>query len=234
MLLCSLVACRQAEMQTYRVPKESEVVLPSEENAGMSDDSLPHTHPPLGKDGLPDGHPPVGNLPPGHPEVGGGDMSMANAAAQGVLPPSTPRGDVTWVVPSGWEEKPGSGFRYATFVVPGPGGLAGDLSVTVLEGEAGGLLSNVNRWRGQIGLPELTEAQLPSASQKIRPAGRTMTLISFASAENLIDGKFKKRLTAVVFTSTTKTWFFKLMGEDRLVQSAEKDFLEFLESVKGL
>lgn len=226
MLVCLLPSCRQGEMQTYRVPKETEAPLLAGGPSGV-----PRTE----TNGLPEGHPSVkGDLPPGHPEIGGGDMSMANAAAQGVTPPSAPKGDVTWVVPHGWQEKPGSGFRYATFVVPGAGSLAGDLSVTVLDGEAGGLLSNVNRWRGQIGLPDLTEGQLPGASKTIRPAGRAMTFVSFVSSDNLIDGKSKKRLMAAVYTSQGKTWFFKLIGEDRLVRSAEGDFLKFLGSLKGL
>lgn len=222
-------------MQTYRVPKEADSPTIAVETPDRADQSLPDNHPPIENKGLPEGHPPVnGGLPPGHPEIGGGDMTLANAAAQGLAPPSAPTGDVTWGVPRGWQEKPGSGFRYATFVVPGTGAMTGDLSVTVLEGDAGGLLSNVNRWRGQIGLPELTDAQLPGDSKKIRPGGRSMTLLNFVSADNLIDGKYKKRLMAAVYSSDGKTWFFKLIGEDRLVQSAERDFLKFLESLKGL
>lgn len=236
MLFYFFSACRQAEMQTYRVPKEAESPMITVEVPPLAGQALPDNHPPIEKTDLPEGHPPVnGGLPPGHPEIGGGaDMSLANAAAQGLVPPSGPKSHVTWIVPRGWLEKPGSGFRYATFVIPGTGALTGDLSVTVLEGDAGGLLSNVNRWRGQIGLPELTDAQLPGASKKIRPGGRSMTLIGFASTDNLIDGKYKKRLTAAVYSSDGKTWFFKLIGEDRLVQSAERDFLKFLESLNGL
>ena len=206
-------------MQTYSVPKESDSPsFPAEKSTGEAESAPSPLSP---------------SLPPGHPAIGN-DMSMANAAAQGVAPPSASKGDVTWVVPHGWEEKPGSGFRYATFVVPGEGSLAGDLSVTVLDGEAGGLLSNVNRWRGQIGLSDLTEGQLPGASKTIRPAGRAMTFVSFVSSDNLIDGKYKKRLMAAVYTSQGKTWFFKLIGEDRLVRSAEGDVLKFLGSLKGL
>ena len=230
MLLCFFPACRQAEMQTYRVPKENDSPTLSVEKFDRAGLSLPDNHPPMG----PEGHSPLSSsLPPGHPEIGG-EMSMANAAAQGIVPPPAPTGEVTWVVPRGWQEKPGAGFRYVTFVVPGGGALAGDLSVTVLEGDAGGLLSNVNRWRGQIGLPELTDAQLSGASKKIHPNGRSMSLVSFASADNLIDGQYKKRLMAAVYASGGKSWFFKLTGEDRLVQSAERDFLKFLESLKGL
>jgi hypothetical protein len=229
------IGCQKEEMRTVRVPKESDAPPLVTGDVSQGPSSLPDNHPPLENNRLPDGHPPVGgDMPPGHPEVGGGEMSMANALAQGVVPPSSPQGDVTWVVPRGWQEKPGSGFRYATFVVPGKGALAGDLSVIVLEGDAGGLLPNVNRWRGQIGLPELTESQLSVESTRIRPGGRAMTLVSFASTDALIEGKEKKRLMAAVYSSAGNTWFFKLVGEDRLVQSAERDFLEFLKSLKGL
>ncbi len=233
-LLCLFPACRQAEMQSYRVPKEADRPMISAEAPEMANPVLPDSHPPVG-DVLPEGHPPVSaEIPAGHPEIGGGDMTLANAAAQGLVPPSTPDVRVVWSVPSGWQEKPGSGFRYATFVIPGSGALTGDLSVTVLEGDAGGLLSNVNRWRGQIGLTDLTENQLSGASQSIRPAGRAMTFVNFVSEGLLIDGKFKKRLMAAIYSADGKSWFFKMIGEDRLVQSAEKDFLIFLESVKGL
>ena len=228
MLILTLSGCRQAEMQTYRVPKEPDSPSISQETP------LPESHPPLATGTLPEGHPPLsGELPPGHPEVGGGDMSMANAAAQGIVPSSAPQTELTWAVPKGWQEKPGSGFRTATFVIPGSGSMTGDLSVTVLEGEAGGLLSNVNRWRGQLGLSDLTERQLTEVVKNIRPGGRAMTLVRFASETNLIDGKYKKRLLAAVYSTQGKTWFFKLFGEDQLVQSAEQDFLKFLESVEG-
>ncbi|MBL0059479.1 MAG: hypothetical protein IPP35_10310 [Elusimicrobia bacterium] len=223
LLAVLLVGCGRDEMQTYRVPKEPEATLPLSGEMPPSDLPGGHVHTPPGK----------ADLPPGHPEIGN-DMGLANAAAQGLVPPSAPSGEVTWTTPRGWVEKPGSGFRYASFVVPGPEGLTGDLSVTVLEGGGGDLLANVNRWRGQIGLADLSADQLPTQTQSIHPAGRAMTLVDFLSEGNLIDGKYKKRLLSAVFSSDGKTWFFKLVGEDRLVESAKGDFLKFLESLKGL
>ncbi|MBK8576595.1 MAG: hypothetical protein IPN90_13280 [Elusimicrobia bacterium] len=133
-----LIACRKEEMQTYRVPKSSDSANLPAGGATVAERPLANTPPPFDNTLLPEGHPPVvPALPPGHPEMGGGEMSMANASAQGLVPPSAPKGDVTWEVPRGWQEKPGSGFRYATFVIPGEGAITGDLSVTVLEGNAG-------------------------------------------------------------------------------------------------
>lgn len=236
MFLSLLSACRKAEMESYPVPKEDESHSHHTETMDMGGEtSLPENHPPLDSPSLPEGHPPVmGDLPPGHPEIASGAMTMENAAAQGLTPPPPPSGNVTWVAPAGWKEKPGSGFRYATFVVPGGGGSTGDLSVTVLSGDAGGLLSNVNRWRGQIGLPGLTDAQLIDASKKVSSSGTSFTVVNFVSEDRLLNGKDKKRLLAAVGVSQGQTWFFKLIGADDLVQSAEPTFVQFLKSVKGL
>lgn len=65
---------------------------------------------------------------------------------------------MTWTVPEGWKHEPGSGLRFATFRI-GTDNLL-ELTVIGLGGEAGSLLANVNRWRNQIGLPALADADL--------------------------------------------------------------------------
>lgn len=223
-------------MRSYSVAKEKAVpaLSPAEEHIhDHGAGALPEGHPPL-EGSLPEGHPPMGGvLPEGHPALGG-EMDMASAQAAGIAPAPAPDRTVTWTNPAGWVEKPGSGFRYATFVIPGSDGLTGDLSITQLSGVAGGLLGNINRWRGQIGLPALSESELPKASRDIVPAGRPMTFVSHVSADPLIDGKFKRRIMGAIYAGSDVSWFFKMVGEDALVRAAENDFLKFLESLKGL
>lgn len=238
-LVCS--ACDSGDVRTYRVPKEPvdvSSVTPNPElphnHPPLDAAALPEGHPPLDSAPLPEGHPPINALPEGHPEIGSGDMSMAAAADQGLTPPPPPSHSVSWTTPKGWQEKPGSGFRYATFVVPGSGGATADLSVTVLEGDAGGTLSNINRWRGQLGLGPLTSSQWAKEEKVIRPAGRSMVYATFAGETSASDGNKKNRMTAAIFSAEGKTWFFKLVGDDATVQSAGSDFMKFLESLKGL
>lgn len=222
-------------MRSYTVAKEKAAFTPVPDQSHDHDHgSLPEGHPPM-EGQLPEGHPPLnGGLPEGHPEVGGAGMDMASAQAAGIAPAPPPDRSVTWTTPAGWVEKPGSGFRYATFVIPGPEGQTGDLSITQLSGVAGGLLGNINRWRGQIGLPPIAEADLPKESRAIVPAGRPMTFVSHVSADPLIDGKHKRRIMGAILAGSDMSWFFKMVGEDALVRAAEKDFLKFLESLKGL
>ncbi len=65
------------------------------------------------------------------------------------------KGKPVWELPEGWTEKPASQMRLATLVVPAEGGPAGiELSVIGLPlvGEwPAQVLSNVNRWRKQLG-----------------------------------------------------------------------------------
>lgn len=235
-----LMSCRAPEMHSYTVAKEASVAVPAHDNHDGHDHdhgagALPEGHSPSeGK--LPEGHPPLnGGLPDGHPDIGAGQgMDMASAQAAGIAPAPPPDRTVAWTTPAGWVEKPGSGFRYATFVIPGPEGQTGDLSITQLSGVAGGLLGNINRWRGQIGLPPIADADLPKESRAIVPAGRPMTFVSHVSADPLIDGKHKRRIMGAILAGSDMSWFFKMVGEDALVRAAEKDFLKFLESLKGL
>jgi hypothetical protein len=83
-----------------------------------------------------------------------------------------------WKVPAGWEEKPASGMRAATILIPEEGKPL-DLSVIALptSGAPSELLDNVNRWRGQLQLPPLDEASLATATKQLKVGDATMTLV---------------------------------------------------------
>lgn len=74
--------------------------------------------------------------------------------------PEKGRQPIAWRVPEewGWREEPGEKLRYATFKI---GPREDPLELTVIPlGGGGTLLSNVNRWRDQMGLPRVTEDDL--------------------------------------------------------------------------
>ncbi len=83
-----------------------------------------------------------------------------------------------WEVPEGWGEQPGSGMRAATLFVPAEG-KALDLSVIALPttGAPGELLSNVNRWRGQLDLPPVDERGLSESTKEMKVGDATMTIV---------------------------------------------------------
>lgn len=73
-----------------------------------------------------------------------------------------------WQIPPGWQELPATDLRLIN--LGAPGGV--ECYVSVLGG-GGGLLSNVNRWRSQIGAPPLDQAGLEALPHRTllgRPA----------------------------------------------------------------
>ncbi|TBR26358.1 hypothetical protein EPO15_00275 [bacterium] len=203
LLVLSSAACKKDEIQVYKVAKSSDVPAPT---------AAPAMPPAATPAGLPDGHPPVGS-----------------AGGMGTLPPELSQMAVasplalSWKAPAGWTEKAGAGMRRATFVVPGSAGPA-DLSVISLPGDAGGDLPNVNRWRGQIGLPAWDEASFKKGAVKVPSKAGTFTLVDLSGGG--------QRMAAAMLTRNEETWFFKLLGPDATVGAALPAFRGFLAGIK--
>ncbi len=151
---------------------------------------------------------------------------VAPAGMAGDVPmPDRPAGGLRWTLPKGWEEAAGGAMRYASFKVPVKGTV--DASVVVLPGPAGGELANVNRWRGQIGLPPLDDAGLAAARKTVSTKAGPLKVYDFASG-----GASGKRLVAGLTEVEGNTWFVKLTGEAAAVGAAREDFMKLLGSLR--
>jgi hypothetical protein len=87
---------------------------------------------------------------------------------------------IAWTVPQGWQPGPESKIRYATFYL-GPQNHPLELTVFHFGGEAGSVLANVNRWRGQIGLRAIQENELGQYSKKLELASGSATLVDMTN-----------------------------------------------------
>lgn len=85
-------------------------------------------------------------------------------------------GDLRWTAPEGWTEEAGAGERRATLRVDSTKPPL-EMTVVRLPAQAGGVLDNVNRWRQQIGLGAIREADLASHSTRIDVGGIPVTLV---------------------------------------------------------
>ncbi len=137
---------------------------------------------------------------------------------------------LTWTAPADWQAKPASAMRKATFLVPAPGGGTFELAITAFPGDVGGELANVNRWRGQLGLQPLADADLAGAVTHLSANGLSFTLVDFASAP----AGQSKRMVGAMVPFGGATWFFKLLGPDAAVAAQKPAFLAFLQTVKAL
>jgi len=116
-------------------------------------------------------------------------------------------------------------MRLAQFSVPA-GRSTAVLSVTTLSGDAGGLLSNVNRWRGQLGLGPISDGDLQQSIKLMTSNGLSFRMIDMANPGT------GKRVIGAVAQTETDTWFFKLEGESGALDGTKPQFEAFIRSVE--
>jgi hypothetical protein len=155
------------------------------------------------------------------------------------MPPTMPAGlpapdnsglpPLKYTLPAGWQQKPVTEMRVASFAITENGKQA-DVSVIPLGGWAGGDLANVNRWLGQVGQNPVTEAELPKLAEKVQIAGQSADLYDLAG-ESPGSGDTERILAAVLHRDDT-AWFFKMTGDGDLVEKNKAAFTAFLKSVE--
>lgn len=148
----------------------------------------------------------------------GGEMGGLGGAPVG-------HAGLSWTIPNGWKEQAASGMRAGSFRAPGAGGKDVDISVVPLAGDAGGELANVNRWRGQLGLPPVDASNVSSVVKSVRLGSHEARLVEFSNGQG-------QRLLAAVLRNNATTYFFKASGDDAAVRSVKSAFLSFVGSVR--
>lgn len=134
---------------------------------------------------------------------------------------------LTWTAPSHWKPKPSSAMRKGSFAIVGEG-VEADLSITAFPGNVGGDLANLNRWREQIKLPPVTQAEFEAAAQRVERNGLRMTVVDLVGT-----GAGAQRILGAMIPHGAATWFVKLMGPDALVAKEKAAFTAFLETIKA-
>ncbi|MCA9075006.1 MAG: hypothetical protein KDA93_08240 [Planctomycetaceae bacterium] len=145
------------------------------------------------------------------------------STARATQPPSsgpTSSSALAFETPEGWETGKASTMRVASFAV-----TEGDQSLDISAMMAGGdELSNVNRWRGQVGLDNITQEQLDASAKQLNVDGTTGRLFNLVGEEQTI--------VAVMVPQGGQSWFFKMMGDPALAERELENFEAFVTSVK--
>ena len=152
----------------------------------------------------------------------------AEMAAAPAAPGENQNASSIWTIPSGWQPLPPSQFLLAEFSVAGTNGAKADVNVAELGGTGGGVLANVNRWRGQLGLGAAGENDLPQMTQSLDVPGGKATLVDFAGVDAQTGAQ--ERLVGVIVPQNGQTWFYKLMGDQQTVAQRKDAFIKFIQS----
>lgn len=133
-----------------------------------------------------------------------------------------------WTVPDGWTLDPEPRqMRLATYLAPDPDGQI-EVAVTRFPGQVGGELANINRWRGQMGLPPVESAELESVIERFSAPG-------FEGYETRIESPSGAMLAAGVFdASNNLTWFVRATITDPAVADrVQDDLFNMARSIAG-
>jgi len=165
----------------------------------------------------------MSQLPASHPAIPGLD-------AGGPTEPAVAADDKpTWTVPADWKAGELAQFLVAKFLIQGSGTAAAAVNVSQLNGDGGGLLPNINRWRGQLSQTPLTEADIAKLTT-IDISGVQATVADITGTDARTGQP--TRLIGVVLPLAGQTWFYKLMGDPAVVAQQKDALIQFVQSAK--
>jgi hypothetical protein len=171
-----------------------------------------------------------GQMPAGHPPIGNDtNKSAPSGTAAGSGAASTPgTSPIEYEKPGNWEPGEVRGIRVAAFRIPDEVGFA-EVTVIPMALVAGDVLSNVNIWRGQLGLDNTTEEQLSDYTETLDVNGQSATFVELLGNEKADP---RQAILAAILPRADAVWFFKAIGNADSVQKEKTNFIEFIRSVK--
>jgi hypothetical protein len=87
--------------------------------------------------------------------------------------------DLRWTLPTGWQEEQATANRQATLRF-GDREPRLELTIVRLAGDGGGLPSNVNRWRDQLGLDRASDTEVAALLQKLEGATLDVKIVDLS------------------------------------------------------
>ena len=145
-------------------------------------------------------------------------------------PDGSPGPGLVYDVPPGWVERPARSMRQIDFQVGGTPDA--ECYLAVLPGGAGGLAANVNRWYKQMGLPELSAADVA----KLRKApflGFDATLVDIEGTfTGGLEAKEDWRLCGLLWFHEQAGIFLKMTGPKKVLAGEFESFLKLAREMR--
>lgn len=142
-------------------------------------------------------------------------------------PPPVQSG-VKYDVPDGWRDEGPKSMRVANLLA----GEGSECYVILLGGEAGGLLANLNRWRGEVGMAPFGEAEA-EALEKVKLLGQPCPLLEVEGNYQGMGGNAGIRgVLATLLVRPTGSIFVKMVGPPAEIAAHRDGFVSFVESLE--
>ena len=124
-----------------------------------------------------------------------------------------------WAMPPDWKEVAPGQMQVAKFNVPEQAGAKADVTVSIFPSDTGGTLSNVNRWRQQIGLAPVDQAGLSGSVAPLSPELPGAELVTLSNET--------RSLLGAIVPRQGQWFFYKMMGDTPAVAAARESFIGF-------
>ncbi|MCA9005785.1 MAG: hypothetical protein KDA70_10990 [Planctomycetaceae bacterium] len=157
-----------------------------------------------------------------------GMMGGPGGPAAGPANPPAAAASIKYETPAGWQPGRSGGMRKAAFNITS-GDETGEVTVIDLNGESNPLLLNINRWRDQVGLKDITEAELPQQSEQLKVGDLEATYVKLIGPE---DAKPRLAILGTIFYRDNLAWFVKFTGPVKLAEQEQDRFKQFVQSIR--
>ncbi len=172
---------------------------------------------------------PVSYLAPKEPSsdstpstMGASADARAVQAAHAAMSAQTPAGpDFAAALPEGWTENPGSGMRKVSYSIDGT-----SIDFYLISLAMGDITSNVNRWRGQVGLTSSAPEDIAKDVQPFQIDGHDVNYIEIYNEEG------GKGIIAAIIDLAPQYWYFTAKGSVDELKSNAEDIRNFLQTIK--
>jgi len=170
------------------------------------------------------------------------DVAVYNVPKEASQAPAVPNAPVTpgleaaggpieWTKPEAWQELAPTAFRKGNYVVEDGDGGKAEITVSSFPGNVGGILANVNRWRGQAGLAPIDNDQLQQSLTRLTVDGHQGSLVDILPETEKANAT---RILAAIFTHGEESWFFKMSGPQSIVNGERDRFVEMINGLRFL
>ena len=159
-------------------------------------------------------------------------VDMVGPGGDAKMPPPMPEREAARIpfrfqTPDGWRQIPPPNELYVlSFQVTDKGDKA-EINISAFPGAAGGLVANVDRWRRQLGMTPMTQAETAAlADVSIGAAKGKLVDITGTDAPPQ-----RNRIVGAILIQPRTSLFFKMMGPKDLLDRQKPAFESFLKSV---
>ncbi len=136
---------------------------------------------------------------------------------------------LNYTVPDGWEELPVAQFRDINLRLPG---TRAEIVLTFLQSDGGGLVANVDRWRGQVQMPPMTQEEIAALETRTVFNQPATYVELFGPYRGMMGGGVEEgAIFGAIFSKQGGTLFAKMTGEKAVLEAQRGGFHVFLDSL---